>query len=140
MTRAPMTRAGRAWRSVLSALLLAAALALAVARPAALDGRTGLAFVSLLVFASVAPWLGPHAGDRAWGALAAAFALSSALLAWHTVHDAFPRACSGRQAPWCRLGNLLHDVGGPVLAALPWALVALAFALGAVVLLRPSRR
>lgn len=129
-------------KALLSALLLlgASILALFVWRVPGQFAFLGLAAVFLL-FAAL-PWVDFTRPNRALGLVLILFALGMGLLAWQDAHEvaAWPKSCSGRGSAICGLKNLLWMAGGPVLAALPWALLAAVLLVaGARVLRRAGR-
>jgi len=87
---------------------------------------SGLLLTGVLLAMTAILWIDWQRPTRAGAMIVQLFALGAALYATHRLLDAeaMPKACRGRGRSLCVLENLLYDIGGPVLAALPWFLVA----------------
>lgn len=116
------------FKFLLSAMLVAGPLTLFTLMPHALAQPFLLGIAAGLLFIAALPWVDFTSPNRALGLASFVFALGLGLLAWQ---DAFgtaaswPKSCGGRGSLICELRNLLWLIGGPVLAALPWAMLSL---------------
>jgi hypothetical protein len=82
-----------------------------------------------LVFFAALPWVNFQRPSRALGLVVVVFGLMTLLLAVSQMlqPEDFPQDCSSRRrGVLCHVENGLFEVGGAVLAALPYALAGLA--------------
>jgi hypothetical protein len=101
-------------------VLLFAAAIIWTAKP---GDNAGMVIATFLLLGAIAMWLDYRKPPAlAFGGVI--LTLLSACFAYRTATGgtAFPQNCSGRGSLLCELENLLYALGGPVAAAIPWAL------------------
>ncbi len=102
-----------------------------------------LAGAAAFLFLAALPWLNLERPSRGLGLAGVMFSFGLLLVASRpfTKANEYPLACVRRRV-WCEVENLLFLLGGPPLAALPFAVLGiglLAFSLRAVWRLRQQR-
>jgi hypothetical protein len=103
-------------------VLLFSAAIIWIAKP---GDNVGMVIATFLLLGAIAMWLDYRKSPAlAFGGVI--LTLLSACFAYRiaTGGTAFPQHCSGHGSLLCELENLLYVLGGPVAAAIPWALVS----------------
>lgn len=120
-----------AFKLALSLALVAAPCAFLLAAPAAWGDPLFIGVAALLLFFAALPWVKFERGGRSVALAGIVFALGIAFAAWQvaTRQAGYPQSCRGRRALFCEIENLLYAIGGPLLAAMPYALMASALLL-----------
>lgn len=109
-----------------SALVAAAALLLYATGWLRLEAMA-IGITSVLLFFAAWPWVDHTAPNRALGLVGTMLSFGLAFIAISRLADklTFPLLCTGRRSLLCHADNLLHAIGGKLLVALPYALLAL---------------
>jgi hypothetical protein len=115
------------FKFLLSSTLVAAAVALLYATSRLRLEPMAIGIASVLLFFAAWPWVDHTAPNRALGLVGIMISFGIAFIAMRHLADetTFPLLCTGRRALLCHVDNLLHAMGGKLLAALPYALCAL---------------
>ena len=135
-------RAWIAFKLLLSATLVGAPIALFYAAPEALVKPEFIGISAVLLFFAALPWVSFEAPNRSLGLSCLVFSIGVGFVAFQTAFGSisFPRPCTNRRALLCEVENLLFNVGGKTLAALPFALLAALMLVAGVVIIARSRR
>ena len=130
-------------KAVLSlALLSGAAWLMVKATPPIAEQPEALGISAVLLFMAALLWVRLDRPSRAGGLAVVVLSFGPAFAAARMTRAevAWPRTCT-RQRGFCELANLLHDLGGPYLAAAPSSMAALiVFFIGVRVVVRTSSR
>lgn len=115
------------FKFLLSSTLVAAAVALLYATGWFRLEPMAIGIASVLLFFAAWPWVDHTAPNRALGLVGVMLSFGLGFLAISRLADGltFPLLCTGRRSLLCHTDNLLHAMGGKLLVALPYALLAL---------------
>ena len=115
------------FKALLSCLLIAAIIGLAISAPHAQSDPALIGISALLLLFAALPWVNFQTPNRSLGLVCMLFSGGVSYIAFQTATGAvsFPRSCHGRRILTCQLENQLHEVGGPLLASAPFAIFAL---------------
>ncbi len=131
------------FKAVLSlALLSGAAWLMVKATPHIAEQPEVLGITAVLLFMAALLWVRLDRPSTAAGLVVVVLSFGPAFAAARMTSGevAWPRTCT-RHRGFCELVNLLHDLGGPYLAAAPLAMAALiVFFIGVRVVVRTSSR
>lgn len=116
----------RGFKLLLSASLLAVAAILCWLLISRQFDAGVLAIASVLLFFAAWPWVEHKRPNRAMALVGMVFAIAIAFIATNVYvgETPFPRPCRGRGVLLCEMQNLLFWLGGPKLAAAPFAALA----------------
>ena len=130
-----------ALKFVLSSVLTGLGALLLLFNPTLLDPEV-LAMAGVLLLLAAIPWIDFGRPSRALGFVCICLSIGFFVFGFKTLAGqmAFPRECSVRRFIFCELMNFLHQVGGNVLAAVPWLLFAVGFLVGSTLLIFRSVR
>lgn len=88
-----------------------------------------MAIASVLLFFAAWPWVNHERPNRSLSLVGIVFSLMFAVVAVNiaTGGTQFPKLCNGRRVLFCELENALYSLGGNLLAATPFAALAVFF-------------
>ena len=129
------------FKALLSCLLIAVIIGLAISAPHGQPDPSLIGISAILLLFAALPWVNFQTPNRSLGLVCMLFASGVGYIAFRTATGAvsFPRPCQSRRALTCQLENQLHDLGGPLLASAPFAILALLAVLFSIRILLHAR-